>query len=135
MENSKKYISAWTYKPFSLESPDGAFTAGVDALGEIHMGAPTIGEIKVSNGFILNSCSPSMVWSDDSRYLAVPQYSVGNSQLILVLDTKMNKLGHSSNFYRVLELYSFQDGVIHGVDSPRWQPKDIEISIEDITWE
>jgi hypothetical protein len=38
------------------------------------MGNPTSGVLCLSNGLHLLRCNPSFVWSDDSRYLAVPQF-------------------------------------------------------------
>jgi hypothetical protein len=41
---------------------------------EISMGNPTIGTLEVSDGLRLKHCNPAILWSSDSRYLAVPQY-------------------------------------------------------------
>src|SRR6185312_17288716 len=38
------------------------------------MSNPTSGTLCVSNGLHISCCNPSFVWSDDSRFLAVPQY-------------------------------------------------------------
>ena len=38
------------------------------------MSAPTLGTLSVSCELHIERCSPSFVWSDDSRFLAVPQY-------------------------------------------------------------
>jgi hypothetical protein len=39
------------------------------------MSNPTCGLMCVTGSPHMERCSPSFVWSDDSRYLAVPQYS------------------------------------------------------------
>jgi len=38
------------------------------------MGNPTAGMLCVSGGPHIERCNPSFLWSDDSRYLAVPQF-------------------------------------------------------------
>ena len=50
------------------------------------MGGPTAGQLRLSNGIELDSCNPSIVWSEDSRYLAVPQWSAGRTQRLVVID-------------------------------------------------
>jgi len=59
---------------FQLESPDGKLLAEIPSAWEVSMGNPTIGILKLSNGFELDRCNPSFIWSDDSRYLVVPRY-------------------------------------------------------------
>ena len=48
--------------------------ACIDPAYEVSMGNPTSGTLCVSQGLHVLRCSPSFVWSDDSRFLAVPQY-------------------------------------------------------------
>ena len=55
-------------------SPDGELVAQIDPACEVSMGNPTSGTLCVSSGLHIERCNPSFVWSDDSRYLAVPQY-------------------------------------------------------------
>lgn len=38
------------------------------------MSNPTVGTLRLSLGLVIEDCNPSFVWSDDSRYLAVPQF-------------------------------------------------------------
>ena len=59
---------------FRLESPDGRLIAEISSAGEVSMGNPTIGTLRLLNGFELAQCNPSFIWSDDSRYLVVPRY-------------------------------------------------------------
>ena len=56
-------------------SPDGKLIATIDPAWEVSMSNPTTGVLCVSNGLHLLRCNPSFIWSDDSRFLAVPQYS------------------------------------------------------------
>jgi hypothetical protein len=55
-------------------SPDGRFIAEIDPAYEISMGNPTFGTLRLSVGLELERCNPSFIWSEDSRYLAVPRY-------------------------------------------------------------
>lgn len=55
-------------------SPDGKLVARIDPAYEVSMGNPTAGMLCVSPGLHIPRCNPSFVWSDDSRFLAVPQF-------------------------------------------------------------
>ncbi len=55
-------------------SPDGKFVACIDPAYEVSMGNPTSGTLCLSQGLHIPRCNPSFVWSDDSHFLAVPQY-------------------------------------------------------------
>lgn len=54
---------------------EGRRIAQIDVASEMGMSNPTSGLLCVTGGPHMERCSPSFVWSDDSRYLAVPQYS------------------------------------------------------------
>lgn len=60
---------------YRATSPDGRRVAQIDPASEMGMSNPTSGLLCVTGGLHMERCSPSFVWSDDSRYLAVPQYS------------------------------------------------------------
>ncbi len=121
-------ISPWTTETIRLESPDGRKVASLFEPGEIAMGAPTFGELKVSNGQYAEGCNPSMVWSDDSRFLAVPQW-FDRMQRLVILDTDFKKRAFAPETYRVLELHSFNRGIVEGVDSPIHQPRRVAFDI------
>jgi hypothetical protein len=55
-------------------SPDGRHWAEIDPAYEVSMGNPTSGVLRLSTGLELPRCNPSFLWSDDSRYLAVPRF-------------------------------------------------------------
>src|SRR5436190_23130627 len=55
-------------------SPDGKLVAQIDPAWEVSMSNPTSGILCVSNGLHIPRCNPSFIWSDDSRFLAVPHY-------------------------------------------------------------
>jgi hypothetical protein len=127
-------ISPWTYSVHST-SPDGKFTAAIDAAREVGMGAPTHGILNISNGMSYQRCNPSIVWSDDSQYLAVPQWTRERGRRLLVISPGRESSGYAPGLFHVLELHSFSDGRIKGVDSPIHRPHDIEIDVSQIQWE
>jgi hypothetical protein len=55
-------------------SPDGSAVAEIEEAHEVSMGNPTCGTLRLSTGLQLDRCNPSFIWSEDSRYLAVPRY-------------------------------------------------------------
>ena len=126
-------ISPWTYSVY-LTSPDGKLTAVIDDASEVGMGAPTYGILNISNGMFYQSCNPSIVWSDDSRYLAVPQWTRERDQRLLVISLEDQSSGYAPGLFRVLELHSFLNGKIKGTDSPIYQPREIEIDVKQIQW-
>ena len=99
------------------------------------MGAPTYGILNISNGMSFRSCNPSIVWSDDSQYLAVPQWTPYTDQRLLVISLEQESSGYAPGLFRVLELHSFLNGKIKGIDSPIYQPREIEIDVNRIQWE
>lgn len=76
----------------SAPSPDGKLVAEISETREISMGNPTVGTLRISTGLELERCNPSFIWSDDSRYVAVPQYIVWfllfRRQRIVVVDVR-----------------------------------------------
>jgi len=59
---------------FQLDSPDGKWATKIFRATEVSMGNPTMGTLELSNGFKLDRCNPSFIWSDDSRYLVIPHF-------------------------------------------------------------
>src|SRR5262245_1041468 len=55
-------------------SPNGKVVAEIKQAYEHSMSNPTVGTLQLSDGLELPRCNPSFIWSDDSRYLAVPQW-------------------------------------------------------------
>ena len=43
--------------------------------------------------------------------------------------------GYAPGLFHVLELHSFLNGKIKGLDSPIYQPREIEIDVSQIQWE
>lgn len=80
-------------------SPDSRFTASMPLATEVSMGNPTVGELFLQPGLRVPMCSPSFIWSDDSRYLVVPQFfnrfGLLRRQRLLILDVQ-NETAHQS---------------------------------------
>ena len=129
-------ISAWNWT-VSLDSPDGSLNASIDDASEIGMGAPTRGELSISNGIVIPNCGPSIVWSDDSAFLAAPQwqpYDNGHYQRLLIVSIAHRSWQLLGSRYSVLELASFDHGVVRGTNSPAHNPTPIELDTASFCW-
>jgi hypothetical protein len=126
-------ISAWDYS-LNLNSPDGRITAVIDCASEFGQGSPTTGTLKLSNGLTFERCNPSAVWSDDSKFLAIPQWRTLQRQRILVISVEQASFGYTADIFELLELHSFSGGKIKGIDSPVYKPREIEIDLSQIRW-
>ena len=127
-------ISPWADNA-QITSPDGRWIASIAEAGEIGMGAPTLGVLRISNGLTRPSCNPSMVWSSDSEYLAVPQWTRDRRQRLMIISVSRRASRYAPGEYRVLELESFESGVVRGVDSPAHLPTPIRVDITPMDWE
>ncbi len=116
----------------SKESPNGELVAVIEDAHEIGMGAPTWGDLKISNGMKIEGCNPSIVWSEDSRFLAVPKWTRDKNQRLIVIDVEREKIYPFSGEYAVLELDRFENGTISGVDSPIYRSQNFTRSIEEL---
>jgi len=120
-------------RSYEATSPDGRWHARVEDAWEIFMAGPTKGILSIDDVFQIPDCSPTFVWSNDSRYLAVPQwkYWLRKRQRLLIVDVTDRFIMASRSIYRVLILMTFSDGIICGTDSPLWKPRQIQISLEE----
>jgi hypothetical protein len=127
-------ISAWDHS-LHLTSPDGQIAAVIDDTSEVGQGGPAYGTLKLSNEMTFKACNPSAVWSDDSKFLAIPQWTDRRMQRLLVISIEQASAGFAPDIFRVLELHSFSGGKIKGIDSPLHKPREIEIDLSEIRWE
>lgn len=125
-------LSPWLTQSVSLASPDGRLTATVEDPTEICMGGPGSGLLRFSKGFAIPGCSPSIVWSDDSRYLAVPLWAGDRTQLLLIVAPAARASIMDRHRYRVLQLDAFVSGVVTGTDSPKYQPAPVRVVVADL---
>jgi len=100
------------------------------------MGAPTSGVLVVSenqkDGKVFSrhmSCNPSFVWSDDSTAIAAPVWTSGRRQQLAIISVPSGHITAAPGKFSVLELHSFEDGVVRGVDSPAHMPCQIECHV------
>lgn len=136
-------ISPWTWEAglVRLVSPDGRHVAEIVDLKEIAMGAPTRGLLQLSNGMTLADCNPSMVWSEDSRLLAVPVWNLDRRrgdwwQRIAIVWPDKGLVRRAPGTFKVLELASFSGGIVRGVDCPAAaEPKPVAVDISRIGWD
>jgi hypothetical protein len=126
IDSTEPPISPWTYH-VSLASRDGRFTAAFKYESEVCQGGPTYGRVVLSNGMTFDSCNASFVWSDDSKYLAVPQWTHYREQQLLVIDAELGTSEILPEVFQVLELHSFKEGMVEGIDSPVYKPKRVSI--------
>jgi uncharacterized protein YfaP (DUF2135 family) len=131
-------ISPWTDSEERV-SPDGRFRAVIEGAIEIAMGAPTSGTLVIAEnnaaGRIhvqLESCNPSFVWSSDSRAVAVPQWTPIRQQRMCIVSVPSGKVRAIPGPFSVLELHAFEQGVVRGIDSPIYVPRNIAVPVEDL---
>ena len=109
-------------------SPDGHYVATFDDADEIAMGGPTRGTLTVHaiNSadplVILTNAGSAFVWSSDSKAIAVPRWTATRKQQICVLWVPGGEIDQWEPEYSVLQLESFIDYRIVGVDSPIYHP-------------
>lgn len=97
-------------------SPDGKIVAEIQEAFELGMSNPTSGTLRLSTGLQLDRCNPSFIWSDDSRYLAVPRYfirlGIFRRQRMVVIDTVERKALASAEATFYYQPESFSDGLL-----------------------
>lgn len=114
-------------------APDGTMRAWMVAT-EISMSNPTIGELQFSNGLRVPKCNPAFIWSDDSRFLAVPQwrfrFGVQLRQRILVLEPRQGRGFMSPPLGWFLAPSTFTDGrLVVTVEPTRSAPRQVSYSL------
>jgi hypothetical protein len=117
-----------------LTSPDGAWTVSYSDVNEIAMGAPVSGTLTLSNGMEIRRCNGSFVWAEDSRYLAVPQWTKSRMQRLVVVDLPRRRACYAGGEFSVLELHSFEHGVVAGIDSPVHRPTPVSVDVGALDW-
>ncbi len=120
--------SEWPYnlpiwrRAHRASSPDAQIVAEIDAAYEISMGNPTCGTLRLSTGLELERCNPSFIWSDDSRYLAVPRYfdrlGVFRRQRMVIIDTRERRVVASTETAYYYQPESFLAGLLVATKEP-----------------
>lgn len=104
---------------------------------EFAMGSPLAGNgIIIINGkrySVNHSCGGPAVWSTSGEFVALPiwtkSFFKGMHQLLGIIDTKSVQMIIFAKPFRVLQLQSFSNNIICGIDSPAYKPKDISFDI------
>lgn len=103
-------------------SPSGTRSAEIARASEYSMGTPSLGCLRTSDGLVLQRCNPSFLWSDCSRYLAVPQLESFMGILfgmrMVVIDCERRLIGSSKRYRGWLQPESFHAGVLGAVLHP-----------------
>ncbi len=116
----------------TLSSPDGRLTATMADARAFQTGSPTHGTLKISNGIVREDCSPSMVWSDDSEYLATSEITDrAHPARVVVLSMSRGDARYAPGQYDGLEFQSFSDGTVRATDGE----KAVEIDVSALEWD
>jgi hypothetical protein len=114
-------------------SPDGKLVARINPATEISMGNPTFGTLCVSNGLHISDCSPAFVWSDDSQFLAVPQFyrSLGFfvRQRLLVIYFRQHRVFASRMTCYYFQAETFTGGTLDAAVNPFSSKRKVEFRI------
>lgn len=103
-------------------SPDGQIVAEIDVAYEVSMGNPTCGALRLSTGLELERCNPSFIWSDDSRYLAVPRYfyrlGLFRRQRMVIIDILEQRVAAPTETAHYYQPESFSVGLLVATKEP-----------------
>ena len=109
------------------QSPDGRHTAEIAEAWEVSMGNPTSGTLTIDGRWELPRCNPSFIWSDDSRYLAVPQFFVRallfRRQRVILIDIAEWTIRASRVSAAYFQPESFTDGLLRVTAHPFRGPR------------
>jgi len=130
----KSPINPYDDRDIDVVSPDTKFVACIRNSHEFAMSAPVLSEITVNN-ISMKDCSPSIMWSDDSRFLAVPQWRLARKapywyEIIYVLDTQTGVMRSTPGKYIVIKLTRFSGRTIYG----EHQNNMTQIDVSKIIW-
>ena len=104
-------------------SPDDKRKAEIRSTSEISMGNPTYGTLRLSDDLELARCNPSFIWSDDSRYLAVPQFhGFWNRQRLILVDCENQTVFASKKTTYYYQPDSFSSGQLIVTKNPFKRP-------------
>lgn len=134
--NSPYDLPIWQ-RSLYLESPDGMMWAEIKNASEVSMGNPTIGTLILSTGLEVENCNPSFVWSDNSKFLAVAQYTFNRfwgrgKQKLLVINVADSGAWCSQKLAYFIQPETFRDGKVSVTLNPFHKPETRQFSIEPI---
>lgn len=127
-----KAASSWEYFA-KAESPNGLYEAIFDDAGEICMGGPAVGTLTITEKKTgrqiarIEDANGAFVWATDSGAVAYPKWNSRRYQNLAIVWIPEASHDISEDTFRVLELGSFDDGLIEGIDSPIHKPQRVSI--------
>lgn len=130
-------ISPWDVSVKKI-SPDGQYRAEITDAGEVAMGAPTLGKLRITHLETsqciaeVDSVNPSVAWADDSSFLAFPKWTSSRLQHLGVYQVKERQLIFYPKTFTVLKIYRCHLGMISFVDSPLHKPQKNKIQLSEI---
>ncbi len=110
------------------ESPDGKMVAEISVAQEVGMSNPTSGLLELSSGMSIPNCNPSFVWSDNSRYLAVPEWAnawgLFQGMQLLIVEPNSREVHIACWAWGFIQPESFCNGELVAILNPaRRRPK------------
>lgn len=116
-----------------VDSPDGCYYAVYDNAAEVAMGAPTCGMLTIlekATGRCIaefHDANASFIWSADVTALAFPRWTKSRKQQLVIFYLRERRERTLSGEYRVMQLESFFNHIVEGIDSPTYHPVKISI--------
>ena len=116
-------------------SPDGTDSAEIKEAREVSMSNPTCGTLESQSGLRIENCSPSFMWSEDSRYLAAPEffsrYGLLRRQRMVIVDMKERKGYRSPEIAYYFQVERFEDGILKATKEPFKNKERVSWSVPD----
>ena len=140
--NSLKYPNAWDFPNNNSNGLKDENKAVLEYsnINEIAMGAPIGGICKLTtsqlNKILIDKwCGGPAIWNEDGLKVAIPIWDNslfnGTFQRIGIVDLKKQTLTKYKKKFKVLDLRSFTNNVIKGIDSPINKMKIVEFDINN----
>ena len=117
-----------------LVSPDKNWNCALIKVTEINISSHLIADLSISNGMVFRSCGTSFVWSSDSKYLAIPQWTGKFKHKLIIVDLQNKRACYAKGIYNVFAWTTFQDNIIRGVDPTSKESEVNEININKLNW-
>lgn len=132
---NQTYPTPWNFANTdgNLISPNQQYKVEFGPLYEIAMGAPLGGccyllfegqKIKLHDWV-----GGPIIWEETGNKLALPLWTKQRQQQLAIFDLVTFELTIFQRMYRVLHLTFFSNGQINGIDSPIYNPIDLQLDI------
>ena len=140
--NSLKYPNAWDFPNNNSNGLNNENQAVLEYsnLNEIAMGAPIGGICKLTTNqlkkVLINKwCGGPAIWNEDGLKVAIPIWDNslfnGTFQRIGIVDLKKQTLTKYKKKFKVLDLRSFNNNLIKGIDSPIHKMEIVDFDINN----